>query len=1266
MKKFGLFLLFILYLTVPAVAVDYDNDGSNDVYFLGDAVVEDDYRPYFIRHDRAMVNIYIDFDQITPFFTMTLNNGVMTPLSQGTVNVQIDTNQLLDINGPLGFGISSGALKLEVAEIPGNTVIKGEPVTVYDNSELSLDFTIAYVTPEMANMPLTLNLYNSQTGNNMHLVSTDAGLFQQTDDRPFGQVLSVNSTMVIGDTEIIQGDALQVQGWAFDDNEDMIVSLIFKRDEFDNDNTALASVVRSVHPINNTIPYWGALYPSGFQIDWNEQDRRGDYLITPHLNDGSHDVALETKKIFWNKKPEIEITTPAPYTNIYTMNQLISGEAVDLDVNVGIGAYLSSVEIYVDDNSNVIALLTHNDLANENIIIDFNWSTVSDYDSGEHTVYAVARDSFGLVSDELAIPIVIFKSTPSVINVTPRLGPWEGNNIVSITGNGLAGLSNVSFENIPATILPGATDSLVQVIVNSFVPPESRYTELRVSSDYGTYFQQDAYRFIPAKLNSKDNDSQIMDMEYRHYNNSLYHLNAMDHAVDIYEHDGVNELLLNYSSSFPTSGNAVEYELNMELSRLEDLMFVIYSNSNLIDIYDLENNGLLLDTILLLDNDGAPVANDSLAYLISDEFLMTGMLLVGTQGANSGLYLIHLDLDNYNHIIEEISVPGTFDSVHVYSSSNKSTAYVLLKDSLTSNFTVYRYDARYDLFSAELPCGLSLAAGEINDLKLASNYNGTEFLLYTGLQTARFDKYGVLLDSASYGMDLAVYDSCRSIFYALNDRETSVHIKSLNNLNEEITFCDLPENVQSSAVASLDWDGVFMFALADEGTSVIKISEIYPEIADLPVFIQTGQTVQFKVNNIGQIPENVATYVDGTEKETTYDGGNNTYTLTYPLDNDSSEKLSAKLYGYPSKEESIYMMTKLADIVDNNLGLQYFYPAGLFYDEVRSDLYAFDPSQTGGFSILRFHLDFDEQGEVTITRKLVPFQMQIANPISMAFVRDYVVVLSLYSRECSWFNVTDFDANGTAVVNNAAISPYITPSGIVGYSPVNEPGINYLYIWNSVSTGGIDVFQLDLDSDQKQIYLCYQLVSPHTTNIYIDYDPNDYTNDRAYAVTPDLSGFQEDKIIVFEPFKSAFSITNIDQINLGASAGAYKCVSNDNHFFVSLYDSRGITLFDPDLSGMGNHFIYNILDNDSKYSRFLTADNNNLVFSGKEADNSYTLSFMDLNIWDDYPSGLPFDIKENYIVSSAQIHDVKSINGKIFTIIGRDIYIINLINKGEE
>jgi hypothetical protein len=286
--------------------------------------------------------------------------------------------------------------------------------------------------------------------------------------------------------------------------------------------------------------------------------------------------------------------------------------------------------------------------------------------------------------------------------------------------------------------------------------------------------------------------------------------------------------------------------------------------------------------------------------------------------------------------------------------------------------------------------------------------------------------------------------------------------------------------------------------------------------------------------------------------------------------------------------------------------------------------------------------------------------MQVANPISMTRVHDYIVVVSLLSRECSWFNVSNWDTLGTAPVGSVAISPFIVPSGITGYSPKNAPDTNYAYIWNSVSTGGPDIFQLDLDT--ATITRC-NIISPHTTDIFIDYD-NDFHNDRAYAVSSTLSGSASDFISMFEPYKTAQQIQSLTEIFMQPSSGAYKIVANDDYFFTSLLYLKGLAIFNPNISsGNENHFVEHIMEHDTKFSRFLATDNQTLVFSGREPDTSFTLSFMDVNFWNDFPYMEPFAITKNYNVTSTQIFDVEIINGKLFAIIGNEIYIIDLIDK---
>ena len=382
-----------------------------------------------------------------------------------------------------------------------------------------------------------------------------------------------------------------------------------------------------------------------------------------------------------------------------------------------------------------------------------------------------------------------------------------------------------------------------------------------------------------------------------------------------------------------------------------------------------------------------------------------------------------------------------------------------------------------------------------------------------------------------------------------------------------------------------------------------------------------------------------------------------------PTLSDNETMLRPTLYGYPGKAEKLYVMRKLNDLVDNKNGLNYFYPAGLFYDTTRSDLYAFDPSQTGGFSIARFHIQIDNDGSISCIRKNIPPSMQVANPISMTRVHDYILVLSLYSRQCSWFNVSDFDATGSAEVRTAGISPYITPSGVAGYSPAGHSDINYAYLWNSVSTGGVDIFQLDLESGI--ISWCNQIIAPHTTDIYIDYNESDYTSDRAYAVSSLLNNAPSDFVSVFEPFKPANQIERISMIWFDHGSGVYKMLSNNDHLFALLYNGKGVTLCDPDLSGDEMHILYPLLDNDSKYSRFFAVDDNNLVFSGQEKDNSFSFSIMDVNTRNDYPFMPPFDITANYNISTAQIYDMELIEDNMFIVIGNSIYIINLAEKEE-
>ena len=687
------------------------------------------------EHATENLRIYLDFSTDTPFYNMNTTNGTMIPLSEGIVNVSIDTSL---ISPELSQDMAAGALKMEIIENPANTIIKGTPVSVYSNAPVQVPFKLGYLTPDMKKLYFTINLYNSTTGNNILLKSIEKKIFQPTDDSPIGAITSINESFSIGDTYIINGEQVQVQGWAFDDNDSMAITLFHKEENKDFES-AVAQVTRSIDPINSTIPYWGTSYPSGFDIVWEDATTHGYYDITVKLQEDEHDVELETKKIFWNKRPSIEIDSPTPNTDIYSAEYTISGKATDQDIDLTIDAYLSSVEIYLDDPSNTVTHLSNNDLSDEDMDFSFTWDTIPSQSEGEHTLYIRAHDSFGLVSDISEIPIVIYKTTPSVISLSPRLGPWGGDTVVSINGEGLGSINQVFFGDSQATILQGANDSLVQVQVNPLVPSSSQYVDIRLSNDYGSYFQDDAYRFIPAELNELSiSTADIIDMYYANLSANLYLLNSNTHTIDIYEY---NNLTVTYKDIFATSGNDTLIERSMEVSRFEDMLFVIYNDSNIIDIFDL-NSYSALDSIILTDTANAPLNINSIAYLNGDDYLQSGTLLVGSSGSNAGLYLITGDIGTPECIIEKIDITGNYDAVEVYGCTNKSSAYVLTKDFVSNNINIYYYDAFHNLLSNALPISLALASGEIEDLKLAVNYKGSEFIAYSDNQSIRYDMYG--------------------------------------------------------------------------------------------------------------------------------------------------------------------------------------------------------------------------------------------------------------------------------------------------------------------------------------------------------------------------------------------------------------------------------------------------------------------------------------------------------------------------------------------
>ena len=1261
MKTIKFLAIILLVFLSSAFAIDYDNDGSND----------DPYVPSFIRWDYDCLSVFLDLDSTQTFYALTFDNdssteyafhtqdgfslvnnhdNIMQPLEMAEVRIRVYPDRLPSL---LTQDIASGALKLEVREMPQNTIIASAPVTVYDNSEVSLVYTVAYVTPGMELLPLYLNLYNTSSNENIFLSSVDQTKFMVTDDRPFGHLTSVDYTFIENNVKIVSGEDLSVHGWAFDDDSNMDIYLSYKKFELDNDNLIDSDLTKYPSAINSEIPYWGDNYNSGFTLTSDDPVPRGYIDLSVNLKDADHDIKIATEQIFWNKEPDGDIFFPLPDESITTNQMEITGRARDLDVDLSISAYLSTVEVYLDNDNNPLIKLVHTELENDTLEFSFILDNVFDYSEGMHTLYAVATDSYGLSKVFGTRTIQIAKYAPIIVEISPRLGPWKGESILSITGDHFSSVTDVMIGNYSAEIIQGSqTDSLIQVRIPMIDTPKSQYADVSITNLYSSTVRQDGFRFIPAELNNLSLTGVISDMKYNNFNSRLYLLDQTASNISYYRMNAANDLLLEFDDSFDT--HTIGLPVKMDFSKSGTNLFIIYELNNLIDIYDISGSNVYLDTISLFDNDSLPVNTGSLSYMMFDS------LLVGTTGLNANLFLITLDYDTLNHTITQLSLPKTdpsleYTSVEVYPCSNKSTAYILCKDENLNTFDVYRFDAK-DQIITPIPAVYTLLPGELDELKICVNYNGYSFAVYTKSYIAKYNSDGNMLSYSHSGMDTAVYDALRDILYYVNNGETYFSLKSSKDVNEDVTFCHFPASSTAADIMAVDWTGENMFALTLEGVAGFKVSHIYPNISVSPSFVKKPDTILITANNAGYIPENIEILVNNEPQPTTHiesDNDTHTFSIPVPMDNDTSGKILAKLYGYPSESHNVYMMTKLVDKVDNKAGLAYFYPSGLFYHETYSDLYAFDSSQTGGFSIVRFHIEQDNEGVVHVTRKTVPRAFQVCNPISITNVHNNIVVLSGYTKNCSWFDVQQWDNTAVEDVHKVSFMPLISPSGITGYSPKNNLSINYAYIWDKVSTGGQNILQLNLNT--ATITQC-NIVSPHTTNIYIDHDDN-YLNDKAYAVA------STDIVTAFEPYKEASQVTPLTTIPMPALSGPNKISANDDYLFASLIELYGIAVFCPDFSGAENHLVDVIFESTTKMPWFISANNEYLAFSASDPGNLFSFNLVDVNFWNDFPFENEFSLASSYSTSNYAIYDLKIINNKLFVIIGKDIHIIDLLEK---
>ncbi len=1266
MKKIiRLISVVVCLLASYAVAVDYDNDGVND----------DPYRPEFIGYAARELYFFIDLSQPGRFYSLTLDNdslpytftttdgfvrsndndGILLPLEMGSMRVTIHPDRLTE---GLRQDIASGALQLMLIEEPEGAIVNStSPITIYDNSEVAVNFTVANVTPLMNTLPFTLNLYNTSSGSNILIQSAETGQFLHTADDPFGHIVSINTLAVHGDISIVSADPLILEGWAFDDNEDMSVTLFFKRPADATDVEAVTAVNRYIHPINAQIPYWGDTYKSGFTVEWDNETLRGYYDLRIELNDGARQVSLPTKKIFWNKPPNGELLTPGYDEDITATEILVSGTANDLDVDLSISAYLSSVEVYINSPSNMIQRIINPEPDSSVMEFQFIWDTVYDYPEGSHTIYAIAYDSFGLSAQFGTRTITIFKTSPVIISIVPRLGPWRGNTVVSITGSNLTSVNNVQFGSVSASIIPGTqTNGLMQVQLPQITDPASMYVDVTVSNPLNSHIKRDGYRFVPAELGIGAVSDVIADIQFNNITGRLYLLNKSSRQVDIYEPLPADELVYASTGNFAVRSTAVP--LKMDISKEQTTLYVIYENLAILELFNLQSSGSLIDSVTLHDNEGNPVNPVSLAYIMYDT------VIIGTAGHNAARLLI-ARIDTPTATVTQVPIDAHYDSVEVISSSNQAVAYIVAKDYDTNSFDVFIYEGRTMLLT-ELPAVIPLNSGQVGEVSVAPNYNGSEFLIYTSSDIARFDSKGSLTGSGLYGAGFVTYDNARNMAYIFNSGEQFFTLINPAQLDETISHISFPDNVSAYGTLELDWTGEKLFAVTPQGIATVKVGDIYPRLSISPSFVQADDTIAVVAQNAGHIPENINFYINDQLQSAPalIQSDNDTHTFSVPvtLDEDTSGKVSARLWGYASKEENVYMMSMLFDRIADMSGLETFKPGGMFFDDVRSDLYIFDPWKSTGTTIARFHISIDDQGVLSAERLAVPASIQVPYPVAMSRTNDFILAVSRTMKRCYWFNVETFDDTSSAPVLSAMVSPYITISGVVGYSPKLYTGVNYAYVWNQLSTGGPDVYQINLDT--QTVTRC-NFISPRTTDIIIDYSDNP-SEDRAYAVSYTTPNKASDFITIFNPAQPASLITPLSTIQLQSYGGAYQLASNDEALFASLRTMQGVSLVMPDHSGGNNHVAVNILENSPLVPQFITANNDYLVLNGPQAANAYALSFIDVNIWNDYPADSQFDGIADYVQGSSVIYDMEIIGNKLFTIIGEEIYVIDLLEKQED
>lgn len=1303
-------------------------DGGSELDFIVDGNANyDPYQPTFERYLRDSIYLFIDLSTNQYFYSLIFDHdsliytfvydgftrsnnhdAIMQPLEKGQFKVLVHSALIKDVflqdsryTNP-SLTLDGLNLRLKILDPPACVDLSQDPASAMLNSEQGIalvrdqNMIFTFITGEVERskrvLPLTFKVFNipqnaSETQKELVFSSDDpvdpAEQFYFTfDDEPFGKVSSIAPIYnVIDDLVIISSDTLSIQGWAFDDNDSLDIALLYS--DADNDIECESTVSRFVDPITNTISQWGVTYPAGFTLSCGESDLRGYYTVSVKISDGSdingHTITIGSYDIYWNRPPTLDVLVETNVLNPAADDVpdfiSISAVAQDLDADVSLGAYLSSVEFVLldaSDNPVKTEVITNNTTLTT---LDINLDWPNYYDTGTYTLRAIARDSFGLEAVFEQTGIELMRVIPIITEITPRLGTSYTDNIVSVKGVHLLFVDEVSFGSSDTTIISGdGIGSSIDVKLPQFLDQgyyESRYIDVHLKGTDSIIASKDeAYRMIPGTLKNTESFSPssidtIQDLEYNNKKDELYLLK-----------NGVLEIYTETTHPLYPDKPSLNYEkinefsigmyspADMAVSKDGRYLTIIYRDNDALEIYDLDNNGSLHDIVLL--DDAIDAQPTSIAWLMPDK------VLVGSEGAQAVLSLITL---SSTPLIEQMSFAGfgsyVYESIDVIPSSNHSTAYILCKnqDSVFHPFDMYRYDAKTNTFSYVsidfTDTTLDIAA-KLDSLRCSTNYDGSQLLLHTDTYAELFTKDGINtgIYTSTFDhprVDLALFDTERPTLFTFSDTEASFNLRSLKNLDTHITSCNFPGNTSFYHHAVIDWHSEKLFALTTAGLAVILIDDIFPELS-IDSFVEDAGLIATKPSNFGGSIENIKIYVNDQEHIVGID--NDTLLLSGLPDNDTTGKIRAEVFGFSSAEKQVFIMQKLSELVDFPEKV-YFAPSNMFFDDLRNDLYLFDRTLGFGKTILRFHIEFNANGDVSLTRKDVPQAIfLISNPIAMARVHDYIVILAGYTRKCEWFNVEKFDNGEDPEIGHyyfagaSGINGLVYPSGMKGYSPSNRPDLKYAYIWDATLFTDNNVFQLDLsDAHNPVMRHCTQLFAPNgTQDILIETDDN-YHNDRAYILF--RSGNTSEILRAFLPYAASNEI-----VPVGASVlidnslnnqSPYNLIANNEYFITSLITGEGLSFIRR--NGM-TYTSYEYM-----IPRFIAADDEQLVFTGKAKDSSWNMRIIDTNIWNDLPFADPFSVMYNYSTTTKKTNDVEIIGNKIFAIIGNDIYITDIVQK---